>query len=195
MKNVTILIKTDVLLDLVKIMQKILIISDTHSFLDERLISHLDWCDEVWHAGDWGVATLSDTLEAMKPIKGVFGNIDDATIRQIYPKINHFTCEELSIGMTHIAGTPSKYKPDALECFSIKTPDIFICGHSHILQVKRDLSRNGMLFINPGAAGTHGFHAVQTAIRLKIEGKRIFDVEVIEMKRKEKNPSKVSEYL
>ena len=82
--------------------------------------------------------------------------------------------------MTHIAGTPLRYKPDALECLSIKTPDIFICGHSHLLQVKRDMNRNGMLFINPGAAGKHGFHQVQTAVRLKIDGKRIFDVEVVE---------------
>lgn len=167
-------------------MQKILIISDTHSFLDERLLLHLDWCDHIWHAGDWGSVELSDTLEAMKPIQGVYGNIDNATIRQIYPKINHFTCEELSVGMTHIAGAPSKYKPDALECFAIKTPDVFVCGHSHILQIKRDLSRNGMLFINPGAAGTHGFHGVQTAIKLKIEGKRIFEVAVIEMDRRVK---------
>jgi len=168
-------------------MQKILIISDTHSFLDERLFPHIDWCDHIWHAGDWGIVAVSDTLEALKPIQGVYGNIDDATVRQIYPKINHFTCEELNIGMTHIAGAPSSYKPDALECFRIKTPDIFVCGHSHILQVKRDLHRNGMLFINPGAAGTHGFHKVQTAVRLKIEGKRIFDVEVIEMSRRGKS--------
>lgn len=167
-------------------MQKILIISDTHSYLDERLMTHIDWCDQIWHAGDWGNVALSDTLEALKPIQGVYGNIDGETLRQIYPKINHFTCEELSIGMTHIAGAPSKYKPDALACFSIKTPDIFICGHSHILQVKRDLARKGMLFINPGAAGTHGFHTVQTAIKLKIEGKRIFEVEVIEMPRRTK---------
>jgi uncharacterized protein len=165
-------------------MQKILIISDTHSYLDERLMEHVDWCDQIWHGGDWGNVSLSDTLESYKPIEGVYGNIDDATVRLIYPKINHFQCEDLIVGMTHIAGTPSKYKPDALECFSIQKPDIFVCGHSHILQVKRDLNRDRMLYINPGAAGTHGFHNIQTAVRLKIDGKRVFDVEVVEMEKK-----------
>ncbi len=161
-------------------MQKILIISDTHSFLDERLNPHIDWCDQIWHAGDWGNESISDTLEARKPIHGVYGNIDGAVLRRMYKKILHFNCEEVSIGITHIAGTPLRYKPDALECLSIKTPDIFICGHSHLLQIKRDMNRNGMLFINPGAVGKHGFHQVQTAVRLKIDGKRIFDVEVVE---------------
>ena len=164
-------------------MQKILIISDTHSYLDQRLLEHVDWCDQIWHAGDWGNVSLSDTLEAFKPIQGVYGNIDDATLRQIYPKINHFVCEDLVVGMTHIAGAPSKYKPDALECFSFQKPDIFVCGHSHILQVKRDLNRDRMLFINPGAAGISGFHNIQTAVRLKIDGKRIYDVELVEMEK------------
>lgn len=168
-------------------MQKILILSDTHSFLDKRLEPHLDWCDQIWHGGDWGSVAVSDTLVALKPVQGVYGNIDDATLRQIYPKINHFTCEEVHIGMTRIAGAPSKYKPDALECFTERIPDIFVCGHSHILQVKRDLKKGNMLFINPGAAGQHGFHEVQTAIRLKIEGKRIFDLAVIEMPRSSKH--------
>lgn len=165
-------------------MKKILIISDTHNYLDQRLMEHVDWCDEIWHAGDWGNISLSDTLEAFKPIQSVYGNIDDATLRQIYPKINHFMCEDLVVGMTHIAGTPSKYKPDALACFSIQKPDIFVCGHSHILQVKRDLNRDRMLFINPGAVGISGFHNIQTAVRLKIDGKRIYDVELVEMEKK-----------
>lgn len=165
-------------------MQKILIISDTHSHLDKRLMEHVDWCDQIWHGGDWGNVSLSDTLESYKPIQGVYGNIDDMTVRLIYPKINHFLCEDLIVGMTHIAGTPFQYKPDALACFAIQKPDIFICGHSHILQVKRDLYRNKMLFINPGAVGTHGFHTVQTAVRLKIDGERVFDVEVVEMEKK-----------
>ncbi len=165
-------------------MQKILIISDTHNYLDERLMEHVDWCDQIWHAGDWGNVSLSDTLEAFKPIQGVYGNIDDATLRQIYPKINHFVCEDLVVGMTHIAGAPTKYKPDALECFAIQKPDIFVCGHSHILQVKRDLNRDRMLFINPGAAGISGFHNIQTAVRLKIDCKRIYDVELVEMEKK-----------
>jgi uncharacterized protein len=165
-------------------MQKILIISDTHSYLDPRLEPHIDWADQIWHGGDWGSVALADTLIGERTVQGVYGNIDSATLRQMFPKILHFDCEEVSVGMTHIAGAPSKYKPDALECFAQKRPDIFVCGHSHILQVKRDLNRGGMLFINPGAAGQHGFHEVQTAIRLKIDGKRIFDVEIVQMERK-----------
>jgi uncharacterized protein len=164
-------------------MQKILIISDTHNFLDERLKPHIDWCDQLWHAGDWGNEAIADTLTALKPVQAVYGNIDGAVLRRMYPKILHFTCEDVRVGVTHIAGAPSKYKPDALQCFAKQVPDIFVCGHSHILQVKRDLNRNGMLFINPGAAGKHGFHTVQTAVRLKIDGKRIFDVEVVNMER------------
>lgn len=164
-------------------MQKILILSDTHSYLDPRLAPHLDWCDQIWHGGDWGDVAVADTLLSLKPVQGVYGNIDNATVRLMFPKINHFSCEDVLVGMTHIAGAPSKYKPDALACFATQAPDLFVCGHSHILQVKRDLNRKGMLFINPGAAGQHGFHTVQTAVRLKIEGKRIFDVELIEMPR------------
>lgn len=164
-------------------MQKIFILSDTHSYLDNRFHEHIDWADQIWHAGDWGNVSLSDTLIAQKPIQGVYGNIDGQEIRFLYPKINHFNCEGVSIGMTHIAGAPSKYKPDALACFALKVPQIFICGHSHILQVKRDLQRNGMLFINPGAAGTHGFQKVQTAIRLSIDDTRIFDVAIVQLER------------
>ncbi len=169
-------------------MQKILILSDTHSFLDARLAPHLDWCDQIWHAGDWGSVEIADTLCSLKPVEGVYGNIDGGVLRTMFPKINHFQCEDLLVGMTHIGGAPSSYKPDALACFNKLVPDIFITGHSHILQVKRDLNRNRMLFINPGAAGQHGFHQVQTAVRLKIEKKRIFEVEIIEMLRnKQKN--------
>ncbi|MBP6386297.1 MAG: metallophosphoesterase family protein [Pseudarcicella sp.] len=167
-------------------MQKILIISDTHSYLDQRLMPHIEWADQIWHAGDWGNESVVDTLESFKPIQGVYGNIDNAVVKRIFPKINHFMVEEICVGITHIAGAPSSYKQDALECFAIRQPDIFVCGHSHILQVKRDFSRNKMLFINPGAAGKHGFHSVQTAIRLKIEKKRIFDLEVIEMTKNDK---------
>ena len=161
-------------------MQKILIISDTHSFLDERLMEHVDWCDQIWHGGDWGNVSLSDTLEAIKPIEGVYGNIDDMTVRQIYPKIHHFLCEDLIVGMTHIAGTPSKYKPDALECFKIQEPDIFICGHSHILKVQFDKKYN-LLHMNPGAAGIYGFHQIRTMLRFEIDGDKIQKLEIIEL--------------
>ncbi|RVU26911.1 metallophosphoesterase [Sandaracinomonas limnophila] len=166
-------------------MKKILIVSDTHSFWDPRLNEALDACDEVWHAGDWGSEQIADYIIAKgKIVRGVYGNIDGAILRRMYTKILKFQVEGLVVGMTHIAGAPSSYKPDAIETFSKGAVDIFICGHSHILQIKRDLKRNNMLFINPGAAGQHGFHPVQTAVQLKIDQKRIFDVEVIQMERK-----------
>ncbi|MFN8355593.1 MAG: metallophosphoesterase family protein [Spirosomataceae bacterium] len=162
-------------------MQHILIISDTHHHLDARLQPHIDWCDQIWHAGDWGTITVSSILTHQKPVRGVYGNIDGQDIRIVYPKILHFECEQLHVGMTHIAGTPGRYKPDAKQLFAEKIPDIFVCGHSHILRVERDATLNNMLFINPGAAGKEGFHKIQTALRLKIDGKRVFDVEVIEI--------------
>jgi putative phosphoesterase len=165
-------------------MQKILLLSDTHSYLDARLEEHIDFCDQIWHGGDWGSVAIADTLMSFgKPVYGVYGNIDDRTIRNMFPKITRFMCENVKVAMTHIAGAPSSYKPDALETFAMGIPHIFVCGHSHILQVKRDLKRNNMLFLNPGAAGQHGFHDEQTALRFKIDGSRIFDMEVIQMPR------------
>lgn len=165
-------------------MKRILLLSDTHGYFDDRLDQALADCDEIWHAGDWGTVELADYLmSTQKPVRGVYGNIDGAVLRRMFPKINCFTIEGIRVGMTHIAGAPSSYKPDAQETFSRGPLDLFICGHSHILQVKRDLRRNNMLFINPGAAGKHGFHPVQTAVQFKIDQKRIFDVEVIQMER------------
>lgn len=170
-------------------MQKILVLSDTHSYLDPRLIEHVDYCDQIWHGGDWGSVAVADTLIGFgKPVRGVYGNIDDRTVRNMFPKISRFSCENINVAMTHIAGAPSSYKPDALETFARGIPHIFICGHSHILQVKRDLKRNNMLFLNPGAAGQHGFHAEQTALRFKIDGSRIFELEVIQMPRQKMTP-------
>lgn len=162
-------------------MQKILIISDTHGYLDPRLQTHIDWADQIWHGGDWGNANISDQLTNQKPVQGVYGNIDGHEIRLMYPLINFFSCEDLTIGMTHIAGKPNAYKPDARALFQKQVPDILVCGHSHLLNVQRDPKHANLLFINPGAAGKEGFHKMQTAIRLKIEGKRIFDVEVVEV--------------
>jgi hypothetical protein len=169
-------------------MQKILLLSDTHSFLDDRLIEPIQNCDQLWHAGDWGSLQLVDKLIAFnKPIRGVYGNIDDGIIRRMYPKILRFRCEQVTVAMTHIGGAPSSYKPDGLEAMSLGIPKMFICGHSHILQVKRDTKRQNMLFLNPGAAGQHGFHPTQTALQFKIDGERIYDMEVINMDRVKKD--------
>lgn len=161
---------------------KILLISDTHSYLDKRLEPHLQWADEIWHAGDWGSVELSDQLSSYgKPLRGVYGNIDGATLRRIYPKIAKFRVEGVNVGIVHIGGSPSNYKPDALELFQSGLPDVFITGHSHILQVKRDLKRNNMLFLNPGAAGKHGFHLIQTALRFEIKNGSVSNMQVVEI--------------
>jgi putative phosphoesterase len=164
-------------------MSVILILSDTHNYLDPRWLSYIEACDEVWHGGDIGTISIINEISKIKPVHAVYGNIDGPDVRNVYPLINRFKCEEVEIAITHIAGYPGKYKPDANKILREKIPDIFICGHSHILKVMRDQAHDNMLFINPGAAGIHGFQTVQTAIKIKIEGKRIFDLEVIELKR------------
>lgn len=173
-------------------MQKILILSDTHGFLDPRLLPHIDASDQVWHGGDWGSVAVSDTLQALKPTQGVYGNIDGTEIRAQYPLIHFFECEGLVIGMTHIAGKPGAYKPHARELLRAQVPDLLVCGHSHILSVQRDPLYQAMLFINPGAAGKEGFHKVQTAIRLKIDNRRVSDVAVIEIGRRGELPPDLS---
>jgi uncharacterized protein len=174
-------------------MTKILLLSDTHSYLDPRLAVHLDWADELWHGGDWGNHAVLDTLEATgKPLHSVYGNIDGADIRRVFPLITLFNCENLTVGMTHIGGVPGRYKPDALQLFTQGVPDIFVCGHSHILRVQRDPTRHNLLYLNPGAAGKEGFHKIQTALRLKIDDRRIFDVEVIEIGKRGQIPDKLA---
>jgi putative phosphoesterase len=161
----------------------LLILSDTHGYLDPRIWKHVHDCDEVWHGGDIGSLAVTDEIAKHKPVRAVYGNIDGPEVRHVYPLINRFLCEEVEVGMTHIAGTPASYKPDAKKLLQEKIPGIFICGHSHILKVMRDPKHSGMLFINPGAIGVHGFHPIQTMIKLKVDGKRVFDLEVVELKR------------
>jgi putative phosphoesterase len=146
------------------------------------LIKHIEAADEVWHAGDWGDVSVADTIMSITPVKGVYGNIDGAGIRGYFGVETVFECEEVRVGMAHIAGKPGYYKAQGLLTLRNNQVDLFICGHSHILQVQRDIyNRNSFLYINPGAAGREGFHKMMTAIRLKIDGKRIFELEVIEL--------------
>lgn len=161
-------------------MKKIILLSDTHGYLDARMIKHLNEADEIWHAGDFG-PDVAPQLEKIKPVKGVFGNIDDNAIRKIYPRELYFTCEGLKVMMIHIGGYPQRYEPNVREKIIAYMPDIFISGHSHILKVMRDKSLNNLLHINPGAAGVYGFHQMRTMIRLTVEGKSIKDLEVIEL--------------
>ncbi|MFN6944354.1 MAG: metallophosphoesterase family protein [Cytophagaceae bacterium] len=162
-------------------MKRIGLISDTHSYLDERVFHYFSDCDEIWHAGDFGTAEISDKLAAFKPLKGVYGNIDGNDIRIIYPKNLLFIIEGLKIFITHIGGYPGKYAPDARQVIVSEKPDIFVCGHSHILKVITDTKNHNMLCINPGAAGIHGFHKVRTLIKFDIESKKISNMKAIEL--------------
>ena len=165
-------------------MKKIGILSDTHGMLDERVFEHFALCDEVWHAGDIGSLEVLNKLQAFKPLRAVWGNIDGHDIRILLPQHNRFMCEGVKVWLTHIGGYPGKY--DALvrpEIFR-QPPDLFVCGHSHILKVQYDKMLK-LLHINPGAAGKYGFHKVQTLIRFVIDGEKIQNLEVIELKIRE----------
>ena len=160
------------------------LISDTHSYLDPRVFTHFAECDEVWHAGDIGDMTLVNQFEQFKPFRAVFGNIDDRAIQTRFPEDLRFTCDGIRIWMTHIAGAPPHYNPRIKKALKNEVPDILICGHSHILRVKRDPSYGNMLYLNPGAAGNQGFHAVKTIMRFSIQNGVIADMEVIELRKR-----------
>ncbi len=161
-------------------MRSIGLISDTHSHLDHRVFVHFKDVDEIWHAGDVGESSVIHQLEAFKPVRGVYGNIDGAEVRKIFPLDQQFTCGGMKIWITHIAGKIYVYDRRIREAMRQNPPDILVCGHSHILKVQMD-KRLNMLYINPGAAGIHGFHKVRTIMRFKIDAGRIFDMEVIEL--------------
>ena len=159
---------------------KIGLLSDTHSYLDDRILHHLSTCDEIWHAGDFGSLEVSDTLANLKPLRGVYGNIDGKEIRMIHPKVNRFTVEELDVLMTHIGGYPGQYHPDIRTEVQQNPPGLFITGHSHILKVMPDKKLH-LLHLNPGAAGRHGFHQVRTMMKFDINAGKIENLQVIEL--------------
>ena len=164
-------------------MRKIGLLSDTHSFLDTDIFEYFKECDEVWHAGDIGTMNVCEALEQVFPLKAVYGNIDDHTIRQAFPLDMRFHCEELDVWMTHIGGYPGRYNKRVKSIMADDAPDLFICGHSHILKVMPDKKHN-LIHINPGACGHHGFHKIRTIVRFKVEGKQLLDLEVIELGRR-----------
>lgn len=164
-------------------MKKILLLSDTHSYIDDRILFYAKEADEVWHAGDIGSLAVTDAIKALKPLRAVFGNIDDHEIRKEFPLNNRFFCEGVDVWITHIGGYPGKYSPAIKEEIKNNPPKLFICGHSHILKVMNDKTLH-LLHMNPGAAGKHGFHKVRTMLRFVIDGKEIKELEVIELQKK-----------
>lgn len=161
-------------------MKKIGLLSDTHSYWDEKYKHHFADCDEVWHAGDIGSFDLTLKFEAFKPFRAVYGNIDGTDIRAAYPEFLRFTLEGVDVLMTHIGGYPGRYDPKVKSILQIDPPKLFICGHSHILKVMYDKKYN-CLDINPGAAGKYGFHKVRTLLRFVLDEGTIKDLEVIEL--------------
>jgi putative phosphoesterase len=161
-------------------MMRIGLISDTHSFLDDGVFKHFENCDEIWHAGDFGSIELADKLAAFKPLKGVYGNIDDKDVRQVYPENLRFNCEAVDIWMTHIGGYPDRYSPAVKSEIYRNPPQLFISGHSHILKVIYD-KKISCLHLNPGAAGKQGWHKVRTLMRFSITDEKIHELEVIEL--------------
>lgn len=159
---------------------KIGLLSDTHGWIHPRLFDHFAECDEIWHAGDIGNIETADRLDAFKPLKAVYGNIDDALVRTTYPENLIFMAEETRVWLTHIGGTPGHYNRKVLPAIYENPPDLFICGHSHIAKVMYD-KKAGFLYMNPGAAGYNGFHKYMTAIRFQIDGNNIHDLELIEL--------------
>jgi len=162
-------------------MKKIGLISDTHNYLDPQIDEFFAERDEIWHAGDFGTISIAERLEKIAPVVGVYGNIDGEDVRARYPLHNRFDCEGLDIWMTHIGGVPGRYCIPIREQMENNPPDVFICGHSHILRVARDQKLNKMLFMNPGAAGKQGFQVYRTIMRFDIEAATIKNVEVINL--------------
>lgn len=161
-------------------MKRILLLSDNHSYIDDRIISYAKDSDEIWHGGDFGNMDVIETLEKIKPLRGVFGNIDDAKIRSVFPEVSSFMCEDVKVLMIHIGGYPGRYSPLAKKEIAEHQPQLFISGHSHILKAMND-AKNNLLHLNPGACGKQGWHKVRTMMRFTINGKDIQDLEVIEL--------------
>ncbi len=161
-------------------MKRILLLSDTHSHIDDNILKYAEAADEIWHAGDIGDLKVTDELKKIKPLRAVYGNIDDDKARLEFPLNNRFMCEGVDVWITHIGGYPGKYNQEIRAEINASPPKLFICGHSHILKVQFDQKLN-LLHMNPGAAGIYGFHKVRTMLRFTIDVEKVGNLEVIEM--------------
>ena len=163
-------------------MKKILLLSDTHGYIDDHILKYVNESDEVWHAGDIGSIEVTNIISNIKPLRAVFGNIDGAEIRLSFTKDLVFECEDVKVFMTHIGGRPGRYAKGVSQKLKSTRPKIFICGHSHILKIIFDETHK-VLFINPGAVGKHGFHKVRTMVRFQLSKGNVKKMEVIEVNR------------
>ncbi|MEH0007696.1 MAG: metallophosphoesterase family protein [Flavobacteriales bacterium] len=163
-------------------MKRILLLSDTHDYFGPEMVRHAADVDEIWHAGDIGSWAVVQSLEATKPLRAVYGNIDDRDIRTALPLHNRFVLEGADIWITHIGGYPGHYPAKIRDALSANPPDIFVTGHSHILKVQFD-KRLSLLHLNPGAIGKQGFHQVRTMLKFEIERGTAKNMHVIELQR------------
>lgn len=161
-------------------MKKIAIISDTHGYIDDNIISVLKEQDEIWHAGDFGENNVIPTLKKAGIVKGVYGNIDTASIRPEFPEQIVFHCEQVKVMMRHIGGYPPKYNTETKKQILLHQPQLFISGHSHILKIMYD-EKMSCLHINPGAAGKQGWHKMRTLVTLEINEAAMQNCKVIEL--------------
>lgn len=161
-------------------MKRIGLLSDTHNCWDDRYEKYFKDCDEIWHAGDIGSYGIAQRLNEIAFLRAVSGNCDGADIRRVYGEIYRFKMEDAEICMKHIGGTPGHYDSSIRLQLSMSTPNLFVCGHSHILKVQYDTTL-GMLYMNPGAAGLQGWQKVRTLVRFTIDGSKFRDLDVIEL--------------
>ena len=167
-------------------MKRIGLLSDTHGYWDSKYEKYFSECDEIWHAGDIGTVEVAEKLAAIKPLRAVYGNIDGGDLRKMFSEKYRFKCEEVEVLIKHIGGYPGHYDASIRGRIFARPPQLFISGHSHILEVLYDKTLQ-CLHINPGAAGMSGFHKVRTLVRFTIDGKEIKDLEVIELADEKQN--------
>lgn len=157
------------------------IISDTHGFFHPAVPDYFSGLDLILHAGDVGTGDVLNALEELAPTRAVWGNVDGPPVRLRANDHYRDTIGGIDFWMTHIGGHPGRWDPRVRDGLRADPPDVFICGHSHILRVERVESLGRMLFINPGAAGRQGFHRVKTCIRMEIADGRLHQAEVIHL--------------
>lgn len=161
-------------------MKKILLLSDTHGFIDDQILKFVHQADEVWHAGDVGNLKVTDRIKELKPLRCVFGNIDGKDARNEFKLDEVFECEGMTVYITHIGGYPRRYNQRVKAQLQQIKPQLYICGHSHILKVQYDNDLE-LLHLNPGAAGKVGFHKVRTMLRFEIRDGNVKNLEIIEL--------------
>ena len=161
-------------------MRKILLLSDTHGHLDPKIHKYINGVDEVWHAGDIGSTAVANEISKLKTLKGVYGNVDGHELRSQFPENQIFSCQGVKVLITHIGGYPGRYNSRVKKLIDEEKPQLYICGHSHILKVMKD-RKNNLLHMNPGACGIQGFHKLKTLLRFKLNKGKIENLEAIEL--------------